>query len=73
MKAKKLLFGLLGIGLLASSCYSEVILEDEIIVESAFNTDQALQSYDLWYVDINATQGNGEIPFLQRAFTHIIC
>ena len=69
MKTVKLLFGLLGIGLLASSCYTEVILEDEIIVESAFNTDQALQSYDLWYVDINSTRGNGEIPFLQRAFT----
>ncbi|MGD1947036.1 MAG: nicotinic acid mononucleotide adenyltransferase [Croceivirga sp.] len=69
MKARKLLFGILGIGFLVSSCYTEVILEDEIIVESAFNTDQALQSYDLWYVDINATRGNGEIPFLQRAFT----
>ena len=69
MKAKKLLFGLLGIGLLASSCYTEVILDDDVIVESAFNTDQALQSYDLWYIDINATKGNGEVPFLQRAFT----
>jgi len=28
-----------------------------------------LQSYDLWYVDINETRGNGEVPFLQRAFT----
>jgi len=69
MKTKKLLLGLLGIGLLASSCYTEVILEDDIIVESAFNTDHALQSYDLWYIDINATKGNGEVPFLQRAFT----
>ncbi len=69
MKNGKLLFGLLGIGLLASSCYTEVILDDNIIVESAFNTDQALQSYDLWYVDINSTRGNAEIPFLQRAFT----
>ena len=69
MKSGKLLFALLGITLLASSCYTEVILEDDIIVESAFNTDQALQSYDLWYVDINATRGNGEIPFLQRSFT----
>ncbi len=69
MRAKKLLFGILGIGFLASSCYTEVVLEDEFIVESAFNTDLALQSYDLWYVDINATRGNGEIPFLQQAFT----
>ena len=69
MKSKKLLFGLLGISLLASSCYTEVIVEDEFIVASAFNTDQVLQSYDIWYVDINATEGNGEVPFLQRAFT----
>lgn len=69
MKLKKLLFGLLGIGLLTSSCYTEVILDDNNIVESAFNTDQALQAYDLWYIDINATKGNGEVPFLQSAFT----
>ena len=52
-----------------TSCYTEVILEDEFIGESGFNTAQVLQSYDLWYVDINATRGNGEVPFLQRAFT----
>lgn len=28
-----------------------------------------LQTYDIWYVDINKTSGTGEIPFLQRAFT----
>ena len=69
MKAKKLLFGLLGIALTASSCYTEILVEDDFIVESSFNTDRVLQSYDLWYVDINATRGNGEVPFLQRAFT----
>ncbi len=65
----KLLFGLLLIGTLLTSCYTETIIQDDFIEESAFNTDQVLQSYDLWYVDINATQGNGEVPFLQRAFT----
>lgn len=69
MKAKKLLLGFLLIGTLMTSCYTEVILEDDFIEESSFNTDQVLQSYDLWYVDINATKGNGEVPFLQRAFT----
>lgn len=69
MKAKKLLLGILGIGLLASSCYTEVILDDDVIVQSAFETDRALQSYDLWYIDLNATEGYGEVPFLQRAFT----
>ncbi|KPM32997.1 Hypothetical protein I595_1424 [Croceitalea dokdonensis DOKDO 023] len=69
MKSRKLLFGVLGVALLASSCYTEVIVEDDFIVESAFNTEQVLQSFDLWYVDINATRGAGEIPFVQRAFT----
>ena len=68
MKAK-LLFGLILIGTLLASCYSEVIIQDEFIEESAFHTDQVLQSYDLWYVDINVTKGDGEVPFLQRAFT----
>ncbi len=69
MRTRKLLFGLLGITFFASSCYTEVILDDSIIVESGFETDRALQSYDLWYIDINATEGSGEVPFMERAFT----
>ncbi|MDF4203469.1 nicotinic acid mononucleotide adenyltransferase [Maribacter sp. SA7] len=69
MKTLKLLTGYFLLATLMVSCYTEVIIEDDFIEESAFNTDQVLQSYDLWYVDINATRGNGEVPFLQRAFT----
>ena len=69
MKAIKLLFGCILVGTLMTSCYTEVILDDGFIEESGFNTAQALESYDLWYIDINATKGNGEVPFLQRAFT----
>lgn len=69
MKTIKLLTGYFLLVTMLVSCYTEVIIEDDFIEESAFNTDQVLQSYDLWYVDINATRGNGEIPFLQRAFT----
>lgn len=69
MKAAKLLFGLGVVGLLTSSCYTEVILDDDFITTSAFNTARVLESYDLWYVDIHATNGNGEVPFIQRAFT----
>ncbi|MDC6362288.1 MULTISPECIES: nicotinic acid mononucleotide adenyltransferase [Flavobacteriaceae] len=69
MKIGKLLFGILLIGLLASSCYTEVILDDDYITESPINTALVLESYDLWYVDINVTKGNGEVPFLQHAFT----
>ncbi|WP_047417202.1 hypothetical protein [Cellulophaga sp. Hel_I_12] len=65
----RLLFGFLFIGLLASSCYTEVLVSDEFFDEPAFSVDQVLSAHELWYVDINATKGNGEVPFLQRAFT----
>jgi hypothetical protein len=55
--------------LLLSSCYTEVILEDVFVEDTSLQTRQLLQAYDLWYVDINATEGQGEVPFLQRAFT----
>ena len=69
MRTLKLLFGIVLLGTLTSSCYSDVILEEEYIDAPVFNVAQALQSHELWYVDINATLGNGEVPFLQRAFT----
>lgn len=69
MKAIKLITGYFLLATLMVSCYADIIIEDDFIGESAFNTDQVLQSYDLWYVDINATRGEGEVPFLQRAFT----
>jgi len=65
---KLLLFGTV-LGILVSSCYAEVIIEDEIIAETPRNTAAMLESYELWYIDINATTGNGEIPFMQQAFT----
>jgi len=68
MKKIKLLFGLLLIGTMVSSCYVEDIYEDDYI-DNGFSVDDALHAYDLWYVDINETKGNGEVPFLQRAFT----
>ena len=55
--------------LLLSGCYAEVILEDVYVEDIPQQTRLHVQSYDLWYVDINATEGTGEVPFLQRAFT----
>ncbi|QWX83409.1 nicotinic acid mononucleotide adenyltransferase [Cellulophaga sp. HaHaR_3_176] len=70
MRKLKLLFGFVFVGVLAASCYTEVFIEDDYIIEETrFNVNQVLASSELWYVDINATIGNGEIPFLQRAFT----
>ena len=67
MKTLKLLFGFALSATLLTSCYTEELhINDN---GPAISLNQLLQSYDLWYVDINATQGYGETPFLQIAFT----
>jgi len=53
---------------LFTSCYTEVIVDD-YIEEPRISVNQLINSYELWYVDINATKGYGETPFLQKAFT----
>ena len=69
MKRFTILSGAILFLLLSGSCYTEVILEDVFVEDTPLRTTQVLQAYDLWYVDIQSTQGNGEVPFLQRAFT----
>ncbi len=67
MKPLKLLLGFALSATLFTSCYT-----DEVIVNTnnqGISLNQLLNSYDLWYVDINATQGYGETPFMQIAFT----
>ncbi|REE27837.1 nicotinic acid mononucleotide adenyltransferase [Winogradskyella pacifica] len=66
MKTTKLLLGFAFIATLFTSCYVE---ETRYVDEPSVSLNQLLNSYDLWYVDINATQGYGETPFLQVAFT----
>lgn len=68
MKTLKLLLGFALTTTLFTSCYTEVVVDD-IIDEPGISLNQLLNSYELWYVDINATSGHGEIPFLQKAFT----
>lgn len=67
MKTIKLLLSFALTATLFTSCYTEVIVDD--FNEPGININQLLGSYELWYVDINATQGYGETPFLQKAFT----
>lgn len=66
MKTLKLLLGFAFVATLFTSCYVE---QTSYIDESSMSLNQLLNSYDLWYVDINETQGYGETPFLQIAFT----
>lgn len=67
MKTIKLLLGFVLSATLFTSCY----VEEQNINDngSTISLNQLLNSYDLWYVDINSTQGYGETPFLQKAFT----
>lgn len=69
MKAIRLLFGIALLGTFLVSCEADVIIVDDFVDEPGISVNQLLTSYDLWYVDINRTSGNGEVPFLQRAFT----
>lgn len=68
MKTIKLLLTFALSATLFTSCYTEVIVDD-YNPTSQISLNQLLNSYELWYVDINATQGFGETPFLQKAFT----
>ena len=64
MKIIKLLLGFAFAATLFTSCSKETVYE-----EPAISLNQLLGSYDLWYVDINQTLGQGETSFLQIAFT----
>lgn len=67
MKTLKILLGFALCATLFTSCYTEEInINDN---GPTISLNQLLNSYDLWYVDINAIQGYGETPFLQIAFT----
>ncbi|MDO7171991.1 nicotinic acid mononucleotide adenyltransferase [Mariniflexile sp. AS56] len=68
MKTIKLLFTFALSATLFTSCYTEVLIDDYDNTPQV-SLNQLLGSYELWYVDINATKGYGETPFLQKAFT----
>ena len=68
MKTIKLLSGFALVALFFTSCSVNVI-EDDIIDSPSISLNQLLNSYELWYVDINQTIGFGQTPFLQKAFT----
>ncbi len=69
MKTVKLLFGFALAATLFTSCYTDVLVDDYVDTTPNLSLNQLLNSYDLWYVDVNQTVGFGETPFLQIAFT----
>lgn len=66
MKTLKIFLSFILSATLLTSCYTEVVTD---LNEPRISINQLLGSYELWYVDINATTGYGETPFLQKAFT----
>lgn len=68
MRTIKLLSGFLLILTVFTSCYTDVYVDDEVL-EPVVPLSRVLADYELWYVDINQTQGNGNIPFMEKAFT----
>ncbi|MDY8138741.1 nicotinic acid mononucleotide adenyltransferase [Aquimarina sp. 2201CG5-10] len=70
MKTLKLLSIFILSSILFTSCVAEVVIEEDIFIdEPTITLNQLLNSYEIWYVDIERTQGSGEVPFLQKAFT----
>jgi hypothetical protein len=66
MKTLKLLFTIIITGTLLSSCTT--ILEDSYDRYEP-NLEDVVSGYDLWYVDYHRTSGNGDVPYVSRAFT----
>ncbi len=65
MKTIKLLLVFIFSGMLLSSC--TVIFDDTL--DNSISLEELISSHDVWYVDIHASNQNGQIPFLSRAFT----
>ena len=67
MKALKILSGLFLTITLFSSCI--ITTDDLYVYDDTISLEQLVTSHDLWYVDYNKTTGNGDVPFLSKAFT----
>lgn len=68
MKTLKLLLIVAITSTFFTSCYTSVVVDD-YSNDPGISINQLLNSYELWYVDVNETVGYGTTPFLQTAFT----
>ncbi|QOD59747.1 hypothetical protein H9I45_10330 [Polaribacter haliotis] len=66
MKSLKLLFTIIITGALLSSCTT--VFEDDFR-DNQISLEEVVSGYDLWYVDYHRTIGNGDIPYVSKAFT----
>ena len=68
MKAKILIVAFISLFTL-QSCTTDVVVNDYQDYPNHVSLPELMESYDLWYVDYNMTTGNGDVPFLSKAFT----
>lgn len=61
------ILGSLLIAVTIASCETEVVIGDGFDNRPTLN--EILSNQELWYVDLNNTQGNPDIPFMTKAFT----
>jgi hypothetical protein len=66
MKTLRLLFAIIIAGTLLNSCTT--VYQDSFY-EYQPTLEEVVSEYDLWYVDYHRTFGNGDIPYVSRAFT----
>jgi len=69
MKTLRLLLGFAFAATLFTACYTDEVIINDYHEQPGISLNQLLGSYELWYIDVNQTLGNGETPFLQIAFT----
>ena len=69
MKSIKLLLTIIITGTLLSSCGA--VYEDsfEDNYNNLISLENIVTEYDLWYIDYHRTTGNGDIPYVSKAFT----
>ncbi|MEO9502502.1 hypothetical protein [Nonlabens ulvanivorans] len=61
------ILGSLLIAVTIASCETEVVIGNGFDNRPTLN--EILSNQELWYVDLNDTQGNPDIPFMTKAFT----
>ena len=72
MKLVKLVVGFALLATVFTSCYVEetvVVADPYVDPVPSITLNQLLNTYELWYVDINRSNASGQIPFMQIAFT----
>ena len=69
MKSIKLLLTIIITGTLLSSCATIFNDSFEDDYQNQFSLENIVTEYDLWYIDYHRTTGNGDIPYVSKAFT----